>query len=228
MADGYKDLGQLCELEIKKIAEYKTRNRDFGYNIAPGGNVNHGFKHTKEWKRMMSKRMSGENSPSFGRKLTKEQKEYLSKINSGELHPRYGKEKSKKEIRAITKGLKKYYESHDSSFKGKRHTKEVKKKISKANSGKNNGMYGKKAWNNGNKNPEWSKKMAGRGNPMFGRMGESHPGAKLNYEKAEEIRKKYKTQKCSYSQLLKEFNISSSQVGNIINNRVWVRENNNE
>ena len=65
IVDGYKDMDELGDVEIEKIAEYKTQDRDFGYNIVKGGNVNCGFKHTEEWKQMMSKKMSGENSPSF-------------------------------------------------------------------------------------------------------------------------------------------------------------------
>ena len=228
IADGYKDWNELCELEIKKIAEYKTQDRDFGYNITPGGNVNHGFKHTEEWKQMMSERMSGENSPLFGRKLTKEQREHLSRINSGDLHPRYGKKITEEQKKAMNNGFEKYCYENGHPWVGRKHTNESKDKISKANSGKNNGMYRKKSWNHGKKNPEWSKKMSGSGNPMYGKIGENHHGAKLNYEKAENIREKYKTGLYTYKKLSEEFNISVTQIGNIVNNRVWVKEDNNE
>ena len=44
----------------------------------------------------------------------------------------------------IRAGLVKYYETHDGPMKGKYHTEETKAQLSKANSGENHPMYGKK------------------------------------------------------------------------------------
>lgn len=239
-ADGYTDWDDLCRAEIEEIKRYDSTDRNFGYNISAGGDGYVGFKHTDEWKEMMSKRMSGENSPSWGRKLTLEEKQYLSKINTGENNPRFGQEKSEKEKMAISSGLLKYYIENDGKFKDKNHKKSSKDLISKANSGENNGMFGKKAWNNGIKNSEWSEKMKGERNPMY-KIGENHPmfGKKHSKQTIKEmsgsnnsqakliemdvlgIREKYKSKKYKQKDLAKEYKISITNISNIVNNKIW-------
>lgn len=54
--------------------------------------------------------------------------------------------------------------------------------------------------------------------PFF---GVNNPASKLTPEKVKQIRKRRATQNLSYSQLSKEFQISESQVANIIKNRSW-------
>jgi len=51
-------------------------------------------------------------------------------------------------------------------------------------------------------------------------FGEKNGGAKLTKEEILLIRKEYKSKK-SYSLLAKEFNVSASQIGNIIKRRSW-------
>ena len=116
----------------------------------------------------------------------------------------------------LKQGFEKYCKENGHPWTGKQHSGKAKEKISKANSGKNNGMYGKIL----------SKRMTDSKNPMYGRTGNKHPGAKLNYEKAKEIRDKYNSGKHTYAELSKEFNISVSQVGNIVKNEVWIKEEN--
>ena len=203
VADGYQSWNILCDLEKELIKNYNTCCLDSdnnGYNATRGGDGYTGFKHTSEWKNMMSKRMSGKNSPSYGRKLTNKQKEHLSKLNSGENHPRYGKPRTLKQKKKMEEGLAKYYEINGHPWCGRNHSDDSKLKISKRNSGENNGMYGVR--------------------------GENHHSSKLTFNKAENIRKKYKTGKYSYKSLAEIFNISLSQVGNIINNKVWKETNN--
>jgi group I intron endonuclease len=79
-------------------------------------------------------------------------------------------------------------------------TEETKKKISAANAGEKNPMFGKtgeKAPSYGKKCPEQSKRVSGEKNPcygrtgnkhpMFGKKGEKHPASKLTDKQREEI-----------------------------------------
>jgi len=227
VADGYQSWDALCDIEKELIKTHNTCCLDLnsnGYNMTRGGDGRVGFKHTDKWKQMMSEKMSGENSPSYGRKLTDEQKDHLSKINSGKLHPRYGKHRTEKQKLAMEQGFQKYCEDNGHPWVGKKHSEKSKQKISKANSGKNNGMYGKISPNKGKKNKAAADRMKGTKNPMYGRTGENHPRAKLTYEKAEEIKTKYKTGLYTQKQLSEEFSISKTQISNIIQNKVWVKK----
>ena len=68
---------EACEKEKYYIELYNTRDRNFGYNVAEGGNggkiyKDHpkgmsGKKHSEEWRRKHSERMKGKNNPAYGR-----------------------------------------------------------------------------------------------------------------------------------------------------------------
>lgn len=81
--------------------------------------------------------------------------------NSGRPNPMKGRKRTKEERKKMSDGLKRYLEKNGPYFKGRKHSKEslekmaaaqrgkvmpeeVKKKISRANSGVNNFFYGKK------------------------------------------------------------------------------------
>ena len=70
-------------LEIELIREWDSTNQDKGYNVTMGGEGVNGYHHTEQWKQDMSKRMSGENHPMYGR--------------TGELSPSYGRKHTEEE-----------------------------------------------------------------------------------------------------------------------------------
>ena len=116
-------------LEIEHIAKYKTKNREFGYNLTDGGESANGLKHTEETKKKMSESRKGENHPLYGKHHTEETKKKISESLKGNKNPNYGKPLSEE-----TK--KKLSESH----KGKQFTAEHKQKLSENHpdfSGKN-------------------------------------------------------------------------------------------
>ena len=76
--------------EIKLISELHSNEKDFGYNIANGGNSNKGFSHTEEWKEQHSHYMQGENNPMYGKTHSEEVKEKIRNINKGNTY-RLGK-----------------------------------------------------------------------------------------------------------------------------------------
>jgi group I intron endonuclease len=127
---------EACQKEIELIAEYKSNQKDFGYNIATGGEHNSGFtfKHTDEAKKKIG-------DASRGHITSEEQKQKISKARKGIFkHTEEAKEKLRQ------KALKQFM------------TKEAKQKISsKIKKLWEEGFYdnmsikhkGQKAWNKG-------------------------------------------------------------------------------
>jgi group I intron endonuclease len=194
VADGYESWDELCELEIEAIATYNTTNKDVGYNLTTGGDGYAGFTHTEEWKEMMSERMSGENSPCWGRKLTDEQKAHLSEINTGEKHPRYGVPISDMQKELLKAGFKQYCAKYGHPYKGRHLSEEEKANISRANSGKNNGMYGKPSLQ-----------------------------SKLTDNMVREIRDKYASGQYTYIELAKEYNVGQTTIVDVVKRRKYKR-----
>lgn len=110
------DTEKLNDAEREWIAILNTYEDKNHYNITPGGD----FSPAKlpEVRAKISKAISGENNPMYGKKHTPETKAKISKANSGENNPMYGKKRN--------------------------HSEDTRKKISKAISGENHPMYGKK------------------------------------------------------------------------------------
>jgi group I intron endonuclease len=130
---------------------------------------------------------------------------------------------------------------------GGRHSEETKKKISKANLGENNGMYGKPSWNSGKKlskshREALSKSHKGQDPWNKGRRGEYSTGprsreckekiskansgenngqAKMTWEVVRAIREEHKTTKTTQKKLAKKYNVSPYMVWSIVNNKRW-------
>lgn len=133
-------------LEIELIKEWNTRDRDKGYNITKGGAGANGRIVSEETKNKIRFAISGENHPMYGKHHTEEAKKKISENHwdcSGENNPKY--------------------------WKGKQFSEEHKNKISKANRGENNPMYGKE-------HTEETKKKMSKNHADF--SGKNHPQAK--------------------------------------------------
>ena len=76
-------------LEVELIKEWDTTNREKGYNIGLGGNINP--THSEEVRRKISESKKGEKHPMYGKHLTDEQKEKLRITSLGENNGMYGK-----------------------------------------------------------------------------------------------------------------------------------------
>lgn len=109
------------EKEKEFISLYGRRNLNKGSlcNLTDGGDgvlgykpskekiqklkeINLGRKHTDEWKRNMSIRVSGKNHPLWGKKFSKESKLKMSLSRSGEKHFRFGKKMEKSTAEKIS------------------------------------------------------------------------------------------------------------------------------
>lgn len=130
-------LNKLEQHYIKKYNTYEDRNH---YNLTPGGD----FCPAKvpEIAKKISKAMSGENHPFYGKHFTKEHKRKISEANKG----RVLSQETRRKISEANKGKvisqemrKKLSEIN----KGKHHTLEARKKISEAEKGEKNHFYGK-------------------------------------------------------------------------------------
>ena len=129
-------------MEIELISKYNSNNRQFGYNHAEGGKINRGYK------------------------LNNETRKRLSESHKGIVSANKGKPLSKEHNLKLQEGRKEYYKKNKfiSPMKGKQHSEETKRKISKSlkekNIGSNNYWYGKH-FSNEHKN-KISKALSGR------------------------------------------------------------------
>lgn len=156
-------------LEIEHIAKYKTKNREFGYNLTDGGESANGLKHTEESKQKMSeskkgKHISEETKQKIsiameGRQFTEETKKKMSESQKG-------KKLSEETKKKISKNNSRYWT-------GKQRTEETKRKMSESLKGKyvgeNHHSYGKQL------TAEHKQKLS-ENHADF--SGKNHPGAK--------------------------------------------------
>ena len=150
---------ELDALELHWGSEFSSM-APAGYCLKLG---NGNGKMSEETKRKLSKALSGENHPLFGKTPSEETKRKLSEAKAGENHPLFGKTHSdatKRKMSEANSGEKCY-------MFGKTHSDEAKKKISKATSGENNPMFGKTLSEETKK--KISKATSGENHPMFGK-----------------------------------------------------------
>jgi hypothetical protein len=165
----------------KYIKNYNAMDPEYGYNCTTGGIDS--FKHADHVIDSLVKAQTGKKMP--------ESYVQLMKARVGELHPAYG-HKHSKEVRARMSQAQKDsdYVQTDEIKKRKSETmkrkwqepefiekmanrtrppvtEETRKKLSKANSGKNNAMYGKKGKlnpNYGREIPQWQRDIISKKN----------------------------------------------------------------
>ena len=136
--------------------------------------------------------------------------------------------------------------NHREGGEGGRHDEETKRRISLANSGENNGMYGKPSWNKGKSLTEehkenlsrahkgqipWNKgKVLPKTGPLSEEIkrkigkansGESNGKAKVNCEIVKEMREMYSTGKYNQKEISEIFGLSRTQINGIVHNKYW-------
>jgi len=135
----YCEEWELDRLEIACIKMFHSHVSEGGYNITWGGNAPMmGRKHTEEWKKEASARMSGEKNwnygkfgkenPLYGRKRTEEEKtkmrEGIAKNNNpnrkrfGKENPFFGKHHSKETIKLLAVNFGKKLKGATSKYYG--------------------------------------------------------------------------------------------------------------
>lgn len=100
---------EVDKMEVALISLFKSNNREFGYNIANGGNSV--GKHSEETIKKIAKtckgKYVGENNNMYGKQHSEESKNKMSEAKKGEKHNMYGKhhsEESKNKIAEARKG----------------------------------------------------------------------------------------------------------------------------
>lgn len=128
---------ELSDAERVLIEENQSNVKGKGFNLTNGGE---GWQHSEETKQKIGEANRGEKNGMYGRipwnkgkRLSKQHRENLSKAHLGQ--------------KAWNKGLSR----EDNPLTGRPRTEEVKRKISEANRGEKNGMFGKTPWNKGKK-----------------------------------------------------------------------------
>ena len=104
---------EACEKEIELIDLYNSTDVNYGYNKSTGGEATAlGYKYTEEQRLNVSRRVSGENNPMYGRR--------------GELNPMYGKKRSEEVKEKMRKNRKRSMKGENNPFYGKHHKEEDK------------------------------------------------------------------------------------------------------
>lgn len=126
---------EACKLEQELILQYKSTDRNYGYNITIGGNVGClGYHHTEDAKEKMSidrcgkkliRRKQNYKPWNYGVPMTDEQKDNLRQRRLGTIQS----EETKQKI--------------SNALKGRTYTDEYKYKVSVRQTGCNNSFYGK-------------------------------------------------------------------------------------
>jgi len=190
-----------CDYGCGKVANYKLGNEKLccskSQNSCP------------KIREKMSKAQSGKNNPNYGKKFSKETKEKMSKAKSGKNHPLYGKhhsEETKEKIGAVGEKIdtdKKcdYGCGQQANYKFKNgklccsksyHDCEgYRDKLSEANSGKNNAIYGKIRSKKTRKKISEANKGKHHSKETKEKMSETHKDKKRSKETKEKMSKSH-------------------------------------
>ena len=122
---------ELNDKEIEFIHKYNSINN--GYNTSSGGyslrDIMLDLTCKKRMVESLKKYYQTHENPFKGKKHTKETKQILREKSLGRESGFYGKSFSDEQRMLNSEKLKKYYQTHENPFKGKKHTKETRKKL---------------------------------------------------------------------------------------------------
>jgi len=182
--DQFDNLDECNKSEELWIQNLRTQDRNFGYNIAFGGNNKTTSQETKD---KLSKLNSGEGNPFYGKTHSEETKQKLSEMRVdsiitdeirskmsvskiGKKNPMFNKHhttKSRDKMSQIKIGK---YDGENNPFYGKTHSEETKQKLSEINTGKTLSEETKQKIST-----SLIGKMSGENNPMYGKIGADNP-----------------------------------------------------
>lgn len=98
---------EACKMEKMLIALFKTQDREYGYNVAPGGEAPMlGLKFSEETKKKMSDNRKGENHWNFGKKTSEETKRKISEAQKGEKSQWFGRHHTEEALKKMLEAQK--------------------------------------------------------------------------------------------------------------------------
>ena len=200
------------ETEIILINQYNSRNNDYGYNIAPGGEA--------AWNRGLP----SEQQPMYGKKQSDFFKQRMSEVHNGKKCPPHTDEWKLNQSKIMTGRIitDEWKEKIAIANKDKIVSKETKQKISIANKGKILTESHKDKISKSNLGKVISEEAKIK--LSISNSGENSSQSKLNWIIINNIREDYMTGNFTQKQLGKKYNISSPNICFILNNKTWVSE----
>lgn len=140
--DSYSDANAK---EIELIAQYKSNDKNYGYNIEGGGNLKKTVSETTR-RKLREHHTSPEHRALVARINAKrwsdpEEHKRMSEMTSGERNPMYGKKLTEEHKQKLREGFAKVVfvgkKGADNPMYGKHHSEEVKKRLSEGKMGAN-------------------------------------------------------------------------------------------
>lgn len=131
-------------LEVALIAEYRSNDKRFGYNISNGGRL--AGKHSNETKLKISQAglgrkqsletiekrriaMSGDNNHNYGRVFSEEHRRKLSESHTGNRNHNFGKKFSEEHRRKLSESMRGKQAGGKHKMYGQHHSENTKQKI---------------------------------------------------------------------------------------------------
>ena len=203
--DGYK----ANELEIDWINWFKSRNNDYGYNIAPGGN--------DPWNRGLP----SEQQPMYGKHHTETSKKQISESNMGKIIPNHTDEWKLNQSKIMTGRIitDEWKEKIAIANKGKTVFKETKQKMSESAKGKIISDITKEKMSIAKLGKSISditkEKMSNS------KSGEKSNTSKLHNDLVIKIIEEYNSNQFTQQELALRYNVSNASINNLLNNKTW-------
>jgi hypothetical protein len=191
-------LEKLTEREQFYLDTFKTYEPENGYNLCKTANSMLGYKYSDDQKRWMSENRKGEKNQHYGKKHSEETKRKIGEKNKNRIRTQEYRDK----VAIISK--QKMEDLRENNIE------EFNRRVEKIK----NSRLGKKL------SDETKKKLSELAKL---RTGSKSGNAKLNYEKAQEMREHRKFG-ISVAEICKMYNVSKPTVLDIINNKRWTTD----
>jgi group I intron endonuclease len=184
------------ETEIELIKQYDSQNKEFGYNVAPGGD--------HSWNAGLPK----EQQPMYGKKQSEHQKQRMSEVHSGKIVIISEETKQKISKSLIGHSVSdKVLLALDDYNKNRTFTEETRIKMSESQTGRVHSEITKS-------------KMSSTRKGKY--TGENSSQSKINWNTVTSIRVEYSLGNISQAKLAKKYKVSATLISLIVNNKIWI------
>jgi group I intron endonuclease len=126
---------EVCDLleaadaaETKWIAYYKSNQKEFGYNLTPGGNISQSSIDPRVREKISKSVTKIMADPQIRAKNSEFMKNWLKENGN----PFLGRTHSDESLEKMSKAVKDWHKTHDNPFKGKKHNEDTRRRMSEA------------------------------------------------------------------------------------------------